>query len=123
MATSAPSASPTPLPTIVPAATGLFVNESTPSAPNYGQYTVPIGAVGVPETMTFAPASATYSITLDPATCGSGATAVVTVTAVNSNSFAVTGNAAGICETTVTSPNAVGIDLWFTVNVTGFSVQ
>jgi hypothetical protein len=118
-----PMTSPTPIPAIVVSAPGLFVDSNSPSDPNFGQATLPFGALGVTTTLTLTPSYATFTITLDPATCGSGSSAVVTITPVTATTYAVKSNAAGICKATITSPSAITTTLWFTVNQTGLNVS
>jgi hypothetical protein len=122
-ATPVPTPTPTPIPSAVPSAPNVFVDQSNRSDTNYGAYTVPFGAVGVPQALTFSPSYGTYTLTLDPATCGSGASAVVTVAVTGADGFSVTGQGAGLCKATVTSPSAVTLTMWFVVNVTGFTIQ
>ena len=120
---SSPSPVPTQTPAAVPSANALAIDTGDSADPNYGQYTLPFGQAGGSTTLTLAPAYATFSMALDQATCGSGASAVVSIVQSSPNSFVVTSNAAGICEATITSPGATSTPLWFTVNQTGFTVH
>jgi hypothetical protein len=107
----------------VPAASSLAVDTANVADPNYGQYTLPFGQPGSSTTVTLSPAYATFAMTLDPATCGSGASAVVTIVQQSATTFVVTSNVAGICKAAITSPSAISTQLWFTVNQTGFTVH
>ena len=100
-----------------------MTDTANPSDANYGQYTLAFGQLGATTTVTLSPAYATFAIALDPATCGSGVTAVVTIAQQTATTFAVTSNVAGVCKATITSPSAISTTLWFTVNQTGFVVQ
>jgi hypothetical protein len=100
-----------------------MIDTANPTDPDYGQYTLPFGQIGSVTTVTISPAYATFATTLDPATCGTGTSAVVTVVQQSATAFTVTSNVAGICKATITSPSAVSTTLWFTVNQTGFTVQ
>jgi hypothetical protein len=102
-----------------------------PSDPNYNQPTVFFTTI--PSTQQFGatqpgwgfPGHA-FALALDPATCGSGASAVVTVTPVSASTFSVTSKNAGICKGTVVGgppahPNAATI--WFSVSASQINVN
>ena len=95
-----------------------------PSDPNFNQPT--LFFTTIPSTQQFSAAQpgwgfpgAAFTVALDAATCGSGASAVVTVVPVNSFTFSVTSKNAGICKGTVIGgppghPN--GATIWFSVS-------
>jgi len=102
-----------------------------PSDPNYNQPT--LFFTTIPSTQQFGAAQAgwgfpghAFSVALDAATCGSGASAVVTATPVNASTFSVTSKNAGICKGTVIGgppahPNAATI--WFSVSASQINVN
>jgi hypothetical protein len=102
-----------------------------PSDPNYNQAT--LFFTTIPSTQQFGAAQIgwgfpghAFNVALDAATCGSGASAVVTVTPVNSTTFSVTSQKAGICKGTVIGgppahPNAATI--WFSVSASQINVN
>jgi hypothetical protein len=102
-----------------------------PSDPNYNQPT--LFFTTIPSTQQFGASQPgwgfpghPFTVALDPATCGSGASAVVTVTPVNSFTFSVTSKNAGICKGTVIGgppahPNAATI--WFSSSASQINVN
>lgn len=102
-----------------------------PTDPNYNQPT--LFFTTIPSTQQFGAAQPgwgfpghAFSVALDAATCGSGASAVVTVTPVNASTFSVTSKTAGICKGTVIGgppahPNAATI--WFSVSASQINVN
>ena len=104
-----------------------------PSDPNYGAPTLFFSTVtGSAATQTFGagepgwtdpPANGQFDLALDPATCGSGSAAVVTVSAGPATSWTVTAQNPGLCKGTLTehvSPPAGGsTDVWFSVTTDG----
>jgi hypothetical protein len=102
-----------------------------PSDPNYNQAT--LFFTTIPSTQQFGAAQPgwgfpghAFVVTLDAATCGSGASAVVTVTPVNSSTFSVTSKNAGICKGTVTGGppgHPLTATVWFSVSASQINVN
>jgi hypothetical protein len=102
-----------------------------PTDPNYNQAT--LFFTTIPSTQQFSAAQSgwgfpghAFVLTLDAATCGSGAGAVVTVSPVNSATFSVTSKNAGICKGTVTGgppahPNTATV--WFSVSASQINLN
>ena len=98
-----------------------------PSDPNFNQPTVAF--TSIPSTKQFTAAQVGWSdrgthgftIALDPATCGSGASAVVIVSAVagtNNRTFSATSQNSGLCKATVTGGppgTPMTATIWFSV--------
>lgn len=102
-----------------------------PSDPNYNQPT--LFFTTIPSTQQFGAAQPgwgfpghAFALALDPATCGSGASAVVTVVPVNSFTFGVTSKTAGICKGTVTGgppAHPLSATVWFSVSASQIIVN
>jgi hypothetical protein len=100
---------------------------NSPSDPNYNQPTVVFATI--PSTKQFTAAQIGWSdrgthgftVALDPVTCGSGASAVVTVAPVagtNNRTFSATSQKSGLCKGTVTGgPPSTPVKgtIWFSV--------
>ena len=111
--------------------TGTTNDTQKPTDPNFNQPT--LFFTSIPSTQVFTAAQAgwgfpgrPFTVTLDPATCGSGASAVVTVSPVNSSAFSVTSKNAGICKGTVKggppgTPRTATI--WFSVSASTIGVN
>jgi hypothetical protein len=110
---------------------GTTNDTQKPTDPNFNQPT--LFFTSIPSTQVFTAAQAgwgfpghPFTVTLDAATCGSGAGAVVTVTPVNSSAFSVTSQNAGICKGTVTGgpPGAPrNATIWFSVTASNIGVN
>ncbi len=99
-----------------------------PTDPNYNQPTVAFTTIGATQQFTAAQLGWSdhgthgFTVALDPATCGSGATAVVTVApaaGTNNRTFNVTSQNAGVCKGTVTGGppgQPVSGTIWFSVS-------
>jgi hypothetical protein len=110
---------------------GTTIDTLKPADPNYNQAT--LFFTTIPSTKQFSAAQTgwgfpghAFSVAFDPATCGSGASAVVTVAAVDSSTFNVTSKTAGVCKGTVLGgppghPNAATI--WFSVSASQIIVN
>jgi hypothetical protein len=102
-----------------------------PTDPNYNQAT--LFFTTIPSTQQFSAAQPgwgfpghAFAVTLDPATCGSGAAAVVTVAPVNSATFSVTSKNAGICKGTVTGGppgHPLTATVWFSVSASQINLN
>jgi hypothetical protein len=106
---------------------GTPTDTNSPSDPNFNQPTLTFATI--PSTKQFTPAEIGWSdhgtngftVALDPATCGTGASAVVTVAAVsgtNNRTFSATSQHTGLCKATVTGgPPGTPMKgtIWFSV--------
>ena len=110
---------------------GTTIDTLKPSDPNFNQAT--LFFTTIPSTQQFSASQPgwgfpghAFSLALDAATCGSGASAVVTVVPVNSFMFSVTSKNAGICKGTVTGgPPATPqkATVWFSVSASQIIVN
>ena len=95
-----------------------------PSDPNYNQDTLFFVRTGQTRPFTAHQVGwSNFSLVLDPATCGTGANAVVTFTTSDNMTFAVTSQKAGICKGTVSGgPAASPMTrvIWFSVGSANF---
>ena len=113
------------------ALTGTTNDTLKPTDPNYNQPT--LFFTTIPSTQQFSASQAgwgfpghAFAVTLDPATCGSGAGAVVTVSPVNSSAFSVTSKNAGICKGTVIGGppgTPLKATIWFSVSASQIIVN
>jgi len=111
--------------------TGTTNDTLKPSDPNFNQPTVFFTTI--PSTKSFSATQAgwgfpgdAFTVTLDPATCGSGAGAVVTVVAMTSAAFNVTSKTAGICKGTVNGgppAHPLTATVWFSVSASQIIVN
>ena len=102
-----------------------------PSDPNYNQPT--LFFTTIPSTKQFSASQPgwgfpghAFAVALDPATCGSGASAVVTVASVDSATFSVTSKNAGICKGTVIGgppAHPLTATIWFSVSASQIIVN
>lgn len=70
-----------------------------------------------------APYNKAFAATLDPATCGSGASAVATVSTFNSAKFVVTAKNPGICKMTVSDGIGRSREIWLSVTTASGTVN
>jgi hypothetical protein len=94
-----------------------------PTDVNWQQSTLFFDSIGQSESFSVSQAGqSSFSVALDPATCG-GSPAVVTVHTTNNVTFNVTANANGICKATVTGSPGVTQSLWFSSTTGSFAVN
>lgn len=95
-----------------------------PTAPDYGQQTLFLSLGGTAQTFTAsetgwsnAPFNQTFDLTLDPTSCGSGASAVVTTSSAPATSWSVSPQNVGICKATLTEHGSSlqQATVWFSV--------
>ncbi len=98
--------------------------------PNYNQPTLFFAATGNSQGFTAselgwsnAPYSQTFSTAFDSTTCGSGASAVATITPSTGTSFTVTSQNPGICKLTVSDGVGQSKILWISVTTSNFNVN
>lgn len=98
--------------------------------PNYNQPTLFFAATGNSSGFTAselgwsnAPYSQTFSTAFDSTTCGSGASAVATITPSTGTSFTVTSQNPGICKLTVSDGVGQSKILWISVTTSNFTVN
>jgi hypothetical protein len=101
------------------------------SDPNFNQPTVFYTAI--PSTKQFSASQAGWGfighpfvVTLDPATCGSGASAVVTIAPVSTAAFNATSQSPGICKGTVTGGppgHPLSATIWFSVAASSLNLN
>ncbi|MDQ6942929.1 MAG: hypothetical protein M3169_10520 [Candidatus Eremiobacteraeota bacterium] len=98
-----------------------------PSDPNYNQDTLFFVQIGQTRSFTANQAGwSNFSLVLDPASCGTGANAVVTFTSADNKTFAVTSQKTGICKGTVSGGPAgspMSRIIWFSVGSSNFVVH
>jgi hypothetical protein len=98
--------------------------------PNYNQLTLFFASTGTGQGFTAAelgwsnaPYSQTFSTAFDSTTCGSGASAVATITPSSGTSFTVTSQNPGICKLTVSDGVGQSKILWISVTTSNFTVN
>lgn len=98
--------------------------------PNYNQLTMFYSALGNSAGFNAAelgwsnaPYSQTFTTAFDAATCGSGASAVATISPSTGTSFTVTSQNAGICKLTVSDGVGQSKILWISVTTSSFGVN
>jgi hypothetical protein len=113
------------------ALSGTTNDTQRPADPNYNQPT--LFFTTIPSTQQFGASQAGWGfpgkpfvLTLDPATCGSGASAVLTFTAATSATFSVTSQHVGVCKGLVTGgppAHPLSTTIWFSVTTSGIVVN
>ena len=100
------------------------------SDPNYNQLTLFFAALGNSSGFNAAelgysnsPYSQSFTTAFDAATCGSGASAVATITPTTGTSFTVTSQHPGICKLTVSDSVGQSKILWLSVTTSNFNVN
>jgi hypothetical protein len=110
---------------------GTTNDTQKPSDPNYNQPT--LFFTTIPSTQQFTAAQPgwgfpgrAFTVALDAATCGSGASAVVTVVPATSAMFNVTSKNAGICKGTVIGgppAHPMATTIWFSVSASQLNLN
>ncbi len=98
--------------------------------PNYNQPTLFFASTGNSQGFTAAelgysnsPYNGTFSTSFDSASCGSGASAVATISPASGTSFTVTSQNPGICKLTVSDTVGQSVIIWVSVTTSNFTVN